>query len=179
MKKLFGIIFIVLFTICDASVATALSTRSVATSARSATAATSSSAARSAVVSRAGATQKVIGTGTKVAAATENTVLTPECQQKYNGCMDSICMLDNTSGGRCICSNRVNELNNILSEIEDLDLKSYQMATAGVQSIEAGVDVNLLIGSTDATSTQNSLAAWSPPPPRMKTPRPKFRGWQT
>ena len=72
-------------------------------------------------------------------------------------------MLDNTSGGRCICSNRVNELNNILLEIEDLDLKSYQMATAGVQSIEAGVDVNLLIGSTDATSTQNSLAAWSPP----------------
>ena len=193
MKKLFGIIFIVLFTICDASVATALSTRSVATSTRSAAtpavsarsattgrttvnrgvtstaSGTSLSAARSAVVSRAGATQKVIGTGTKVATATENTVLTPECQQKYNGCMDSICMLDNTSGGRCICSNRVNELNNILSEIEDLDLKSYQMATAGVQSIEAGVDVNLLIGSTDATSTQNSLAAWSPPPENEDT----------
>ena len=141
MKKLFGIIFIVLFTICDASVATALSTRSGATTGRttvnrgatSTASGTSSSAARSAVVSRAAATQKVIGTGTKVAAATENTVLTPECQQKYNGCMDSICMLDNTSGGRCICSNRVNELNNILSEIEDLDLKSYQMATAGVQ----------------------------------------------
>ncbi|MGN0916807.1 MAG: hypothetical protein ACI4NZ_01205, partial [Candidatus Enterousia sp.] len=56
------------------------------------------------VAARAATTQKVISTGTKVASATQNVVVSEECRQKYEGCMDSFCMLDNTTGGRCICS---------------------------------------------------------------------------
>ncbi len=109
-------------------------------------------AAPTTVSARAGVTQKVIGTGTKVAAATKNTVVSEACQQKYDGCMDSFCMLDNDTGGRCICSNRNAELDDILAEIEKLDQQSYQMATAGVERIEMGADADAAIASANAAA---------------------------
>ena len=102
------------------------------------------------VVARAATTQKVIGTGTKVASATKNVVVSEACQQKYDGCMDSFCMIDNASGGRCICSDRNAELDSVLAEIEKLDQQSYQMATTGVERIEMGADADAAISAANA-----------------------------
>ena len=110
-----------------------------------------SGVARSAVA-RAGATQKVISTGTKVATANENVVVSQECRQKYYGCMDSFCMLDNDNGGRCICSDRSAELDSILAQIEELDQQSYQMATYGVERIEMGDAAETAIANANAVA---------------------------
>ena len=120
------------------------------TVARSATTSTASSTPG--VAARAGATQKVINTGTKIAAATENTVVSDACRQKYYGCMDSFCMLDNDSGGRCICSDRNAELDSVLAEIEKLDQQSYQMATTGVERIEMGDAADAAIANATAVA---------------------------
>ncbi len=104
------------------------------------------------VAARAGAMQKVIGTGTKVATATKNVVVSEECQQKYDGCMDSFCMLDNETGGRCLCSDKNAELDSILAEIEKLDQQSYQMATFGVEKIEMGDDAEAAIAKANAAA---------------------------
>ena len=104
------------------------------------------------VAARAGAMQKVIGTGTKVATATKNIVVSEECQQKYDGCMDSFCMLDNETGGRCLCSDKNAELDSILAEIEKLDQQSYQMATFGVEKIEMGDDAEAAIAKANAAA---------------------------
>ncbi len=61
-------------------------------------------------------------------------------------------MLDNDTGGRCICSNRNAELDDILAEIEKLDQQSYQMATAGVERIEMGADADAAIASANAAA---------------------------
>ncbi len=107
------------------------------------TAAAPTVAARSATVSaRAATKQTVIGSGTKVATAAKNVVVSEECQQKYEGCMDAFCMLDNETGGRCICSDKNAEYDSILAEIEKLDQQSYKMATAGVERIEMGADAD-------------------------------------
>lgn len=146
--------------------------RSATTSPRGVTTSSGASAARSAtsgrttvsrsattqpttqgVVARAGTTQKVIGTGTKVASAAKNIVVSEACQQKYDGCMDSFCMIDNASGGRCLCSDRNAELDSVLAEIEKLDQQSYQMATTGVERIEMGADADA------AMATANAVAA--------------------
>ena len=124
---------------------------------RGGTATTAARAATPAVAARAATTQKVIGTGTKVAAAAENTVVSEECRQKYNGCMDSFCMLDNDSGGRCICSNRNAELDEVLAQIEQLDQQSYQMATYGVERIEMGDSADTVIANANAVA--QSIAA--------------------
>ena len=105
-------------------------------------------------------TQKVINSGTKIAAATQNTAVNEECQNKYFGCMDAFCMLDNTSGGRCLCSNRNAELDTVLNEIEKLDQQTYEMATLGVEQIEMGADADVAIAKAnamvDATVARNS-----------------------
>ncbi len=104
------------------------------------------------VAARAGVTQKVIGSGTKVAAAAKNIVVSEECQAKYDGCMDAFCMLDNETGGRCLCSDKNAEFDAILAEIEKLDQQSYQMATFGVEKIEMGADADAAIASANAAA---------------------------
>lgn len=90
------------------------------------------------MAARAGATQKVIQTGTKVATATTNTTVPQECQDAFYGCMDAFCMLDNASGGRCQCSDRITELDKVLEDILKLDEQSYIMATEGVERLQMG-----------------------------------------
>ena len=69
-------------------------------------------------------------------------------------------MLENANGGRCICSNKNNELNNLLAQIEELDQKSYEIATVGVQSIESGVDVETLTEMPEQ-ETGIDLSLWN------------------
>ena len=116
------------------------------------TSSTTSTARSATVAARAGATQKVIGTGTTVAAANQNVVVSEACRQKYYGCMDSFCMLDNDSGGRCICSDKNAEYDDILAQIEALDLQSYQMATYGVERIEMGDAADVAIANANAVA---------------------------
>ena len=84
------------------------------------------------------ATKKALSMGTKVATATENTVVSQECQNAYYGCMDAFCMLDNAAGGRCQCSDRSAELDAVLDEIMRLDEQSARIATEGVEQIQMG-----------------------------------------
>ena len=120
------------------------------TVARSATTSQPAVKARAAVT-----TQKVINSGTKVATAVKNTAVSEECQNKYYGCMDAFCMLDNTSGGRCVCSNKNAELDDILAEIEKIDQQSYQMATYGVEKIEMGSDADAAIARAKAVAQES------------------------
>ena len=120
-------------------------------------AATTAATTAKPVAARAGVTQKVIGTGTKVSAAAKNVVVSEECQAKYDGCMDAFCMLDNETGGRCICSDKNAEYDSILAEIEKLDQQSYKMATVGVERLEMGADADAAMSM--AQSVADSITA--------------------
>ena len=168
-------VLVVLLVICGINIPADAATRgtSTRTVSRTSTPATSTTttqsvAARSAttpaattksptVAARAATTQKVIGMGTKVVAANKPVVSNEECQQKYFGCMDSLCMLDAANGGRCVCSNKNATFDSILAEIEELDLKTYQMATAGVDSLEKGYDINAVFAKPESGV---DLTAW-------------------
>ncbi len=128
---------------------TATKTGGRTTAARSGASASSAAPKAPVVSARAAATQKVIGTGTKVAGAAKNVVVSEECQAKFEGCMDAFCMVDNESGGRCVCSERKTELDAILAEIEKLDEQSYQMATLGVEKLEMGADADAAIAAAN------------------------------
>lgn len=99
---------------------------------------TATASAGGAVAARAGAKQKVINMGTKISSATTNTVLSQECQDAYYGCMDSFCMLENTTGGRCKCSDKNAEYDQMLTEIQNMDQQSYVMQTEGVSLLKMG-----------------------------------------
>jgi hypothetical protein len=90
------------------------------------------------VAARAAAKQKAVNMGTKVSTATENTMIPQECQDSFYGCMDSFCMLDNVSGGRCRCDNRSEELDDVLDKIMKLDAQSKTLAEQGVERLQRG-----------------------------------------
>ena len=138
-----------------ATASTATKTAGRTTAARGGASAANTASKGPTVSARAATTQKVVGSGTKVAAAAKNIVVNEECQAKYEGCMDAFCMIDNDSGGRCVCSNKNAELDAIFAEIEKLDEQSYQMATLGVEKLEMGADADAAIAA--ANSVANSL----------------------
>ena len=116
--------------------------------------AATASAASPVKAARAASTQKVINNGTKVATAASNTVIDQECQNAFYGCMDSFCMIDNASGGRCQCSNRNAELLSVMDDIAKLDEQSYLMATEGVERIQMGESADQIIARAKAAGDQ-------------------------
>ena len=143
-----------------APAAPAVSARAATTGRTTVSRTSASTTSTPTVAARAASTQKVLNMGTSVAVANENIVVSDECRQKYYGCMDSFCMLDNDSGGRCICSDRNAELDEILDKIQLLDQQTYQMATYGVERIEMGADADAAIANANAVaqSIMNSAA---------------------
>ena len=86
-----------------------------------------------AVTARTAIKQNVVQANVGVAAANVNTTVSEDCKNKYYGCMDSFCMLDNENGGRCLCSDKKSDLDSVLAEIENIDAQSRNMATTGVE----------------------------------------------
>ncbi len=97
----------------------------------------------------AGMKQTVLNYGTGVNVAQTNTAINQVCLEKFQGCMDSFCMLDNVSGGRCACSDKKADLDYILNEIQELDAQSYKMATEGVEYLEMGKDAEMTIDTVN------------------------------
>ena len=106
------------------------------------------------VKARAATKQKAVNMGTKVAAATENTVLPQECQDAFYGCMDSFCMMANTSGGRCRCDDRSIELDAVLDQIMKLDAQSKILAEEGVERLERGKDVDTIYSMAEEAANK-------------------------
>lgn len=125
--------------------------RSATTVSRTTPSAAKTTTAASSVVSRAATKQqKALNPGTKVASAAENTAIPSECQDAFYGCMDAFCMLDNASGGRCQCSDRITELDQVLEDILKLDDQTYLMATEGVERIQMGEAADAIISRAKA-----------------------------
>ena len=83
-----------------------------------------------------GAKKGAIDLGTKVEAVVE--MKSSSCTEKYTACMDAGCMIDNDSGGRCQCSNKIKELDAKFSEIRKKDYQSKRLATFGTEIVEMG-----------------------------------------
>ena len=93
---------------------------------------------------RVASSQKAIDMGTKIQVA--STTSSP-CQEKYDACMDTGCVMDNDSGGRCLCGNQYKELNDKLEALKKKDADTYKMATVAKASIEDGDEVDEMMDS--------------------------------
>ena len=91
----------------------------------------------------------VMAGGTKVAAATTNTLVDAECQESYFGCMDAFCIVENVSGGRCQCSNKHIQLSAKLKEIMDMDNQAYAISTYGTEHVELGSAADDVLASSE------------------------------
>ena len=112
-----------------------------------------------AVRARAGATQQVVGSGTKVVAAGQSALSGDECAAKFASCMDAFCLSDNVNGGRCQCSADHDKLSKELTSIANTDRDSYIISTVGVEAAETGnVSVR---GRAGAKPSRVDLSMWA------------------
>ena len=108
-------------------------------------------------VSSRGNTQNTINNGTSVNTATKNTIQ-QSCQEKFDGCMDTFCLIDNEDGGRCICSDKIFELNKQKTEIENV-LNTATKIASGAE-FELNAPRNRNNSNVRSRGQRVDLSAW-------------------
>jgi len=97
--------------------------------------------------------QNAIDLGTKIEAALE--IKSSSCTEKYTACMDAGCMIDNDSGGRCQCSNKIKELNDQFNKIRAKDYATAKMAEFGKEIVEMGDLADELLSKTSGDDEED------------------------
>ena len=93
--------------------------------------------------------QSAIQQGTKVRAKTEaKGIYNQECYDKYYGCMDQFCILDNEDGGSCACSDKNAEYEKRLSKIKDTLSEAERLKTEEVERVQAGANADIIFKGT-------------------------------
>lgn len=93
--------------------------------------------------------QSAIQTGTTVRARTEVTgVYDKDCHDAYYGCMDQFCIIDNTNGGSCACSDLNEELENQLAAIQNTLSEAERIRTVEVERVKAGAQADIIFNGS-------------------------------
>ena len=65
----------------------------------------------------------------KVAVVLDNT----ECRAAYRECMDDFCLLDESEGERCSCSDNIKQSKTLIQEIQKIQSEAELLYTEGVE----------------------------------------------
>jgi hypothetical protein len=69
------------------------------------------------------------------------------CRDAYRQCMDDFCLLDESEGNRCACSNRINSSKSIIKDINAVQSDAEKLYTTGVEYEKLGAQALLVFGS--------------------------------
>ncbi|MBP5485783.1 MAG: glycine zipper family protein [Alphaproteobacteria bacterium] len=89
-----------------------------------------------------------------------------ECREAYRECMDDFCLLDESEGGRCSCSNNIKQSKKLIKEIQDIELAAEKQYTEGVEREKLGAKAKFIkFGESDqakksSRKTGIDLVAW-------------------
>ena len=93
--------------------------------------------------------QSAIQTGTTVRARTEAAgVYDQDCYDAYYGCMDQFCILDNTNGGSCTCSDLNADLEKQMAAIQNTLTEAERIRTEEVERVQAGGNADIVFSGT-------------------------------
>lgn len=98
----------------------------------------------------------VVSNGTKVSAATVNTIVDSECQESYLSCMDSFCFIENIPGGRCQCSDKHADLSQRLQELMDFEDRTKSALSDSLNRIELGHAADSVLNSANQIIEKSS-----------------------
>ena len=89
-----------------------------------------------------------------------------ECRDAYRECMDEFCMLDESEGGRCSCSDRIKQSKSLIQEIQKVQQEAEKLYTEGVEKERLGAKAKFVkFGESDKAKKSSrasgiDLAAW-------------------
>ena len=72
------------------------------------------------------------------------------CRDAYRQCMDEFCLLDESEGYRCACSDNINKSKDLIQEIQKIQAEADKLYTEGVEREQLGAKVSLVFGQSAA-----------------------------
>ncbi len=72
------------------------------------------------------------------------------CRDAYRACMDEFCLLDESEGYRCACSDNINKSKSLIQEILSLQESADKLYTEGVEREKLGAKAKLVFGQSEA-----------------------------
>lgn len=90
--------------------------------------------------------------------------VTPEnCREVYQACMDDFCLLDETEGARCACSDNIEKSKSLIQQIQKIQAEADELYTTGVEREKLGAKARLVFGESEAAKKSKSgidFSAW-------------------
>ncbi len=76
-------------------------------------------------------------------------VASGDCRDAYRACMDDFCLLDESEGGRCACSDNINKSKSLIQEIQKIQEEADLLYTEGVEREQLGAKARLVFGESE------------------------------
>ncbi len=70
------------------------------------------------------------------------------CRDLYRECMDEFCLLDESEGARCACSDNINKSKKLILEIQEIQEEADKLYTEGVEREKLGAKAKLIFGNS-------------------------------
>ncbi len=93
-----------------------------------------------------------------VVAETQKAEENAACGEEYFECMDQFCMLDETEGGRCSCSDNINRSKQIIQDIEKLQADAEKLYTEGVERERLGAKAKYIFGDSEKAKRSSRVS---------------------
>lgn len=108
------------------------------------------------------ASTNVVGNSMTVSAVATDTVIVPtSCRTAYRDCMDQFCLLDESEGNRCACSDNISASKSKIKEINEIQSAAEKLYGEGVERENLGAKAVLVFGSGDKAKKKGiDLSMW-------------------
>lgn len=88
-----------------------------------------------------------------------------DCREAYRACMDEFCLLDESEGYRCACSDNINQAKSLIQEIQRIQAEADKLYTEEVERVQLGAKAKLVFGESEAAKKSSrasglSFAEW-------------------
>ena len=85
-----------------------------------------------------------------------------DCRDAYRECMDNFCLLDESQGERCACSDNINRAKSKLQEVLDIQAEADKLFTEGVEREQLGAKARLVFTEKSGNSkvSGKSFMSW-------------------
>ncbi|MDE6477906.1 MAG: hypothetical protein K2L94_01500, partial [Alphaproteobacteria bacterium] len=88
-------------------------------------------------------------------------VASNDCRDAYRACMDEFCLLDESEGMRCACSENINQSKSLIQEIQKIQSEADKLYTEGVEREQLGAKARLVFGESEAAKKSSRASGLS------------------
>ena len=85
-----------------------------------------------------------------------------DCREAYRECMDSFCLLEESQGERCACSNNINSAKSKIKAVLDIQAEADKLFTEGVERENLGAKARLVFtdNNTSTKVSSTNFLSW-------------------